>query len=206
MTSVKTRKLDMSTILAVVKAQNSSGAIEPPEPVTTGYAVLTERQNTGVTSTVTFSGATPILRQLNNVVNNSLNITLSGTPSWTFTIPAAGTYSFKGRACFSTTVITYGRPTHFSRISIKNETLGIDNVIAGDTCMECTPYNADPGNINNRNIWCQIDGILTLTANTVLSMRMFSYPSGEAGANFGGRAINVGPEEVYAVLTIEKLA
>ncbi len=71
MTSVKTRKLDISTILAVVKAQNSSGAIEP---VTSGNALLTEQTNFGVASTITFPATanTRVSRNINTIKYNTL--------------------------------------------------------------------------------------------------------------------------------------
>ena len=52
MSSVKTRKLDISTILAVVKAQTGSGATGPP---VVGSAIIREIQPAGVGSSVSFS-------------------------------------------------------------------------------------------------------------------------------------------------------
>lgn len=192
-----------------ILSSTGSGLVWIPPPVapsgSTGYAVLRERQNAGVASGVNFSGSTLIKRQLNNVVSNGITITLSGTPDWNFTITEAGTYAFRGRACYSTNQPTYGQGIFYSRLYISNETTPLDNAITGDTSLERCLYTSAPGNINSKNYWLDIDGILPITANTVMSMKMFSYPSA-GSSNNGGRAINIlGVEEVYAVLTIQKL-
>ena len=62
MSSVKTRKLDISTILAVVKAQTGSGVIEP---TSTLMAVLLETNTLGTESAVNITTRTP--RQLNTI-------------------------------------------------------------------------------------------------------------------------------------------
>jgi len=84
--------------------------------------------------------------------------------------------------------------------------LGLEDAITGDTSLffrEYSTVNKVPD-----NIWLSIDGILTVTANTVLSMKQFSNASvAEFNPCIGGTAINVnGVNECYAVLTITKLA
>jgi hypothetical protein len=189
--------------------------ITPSVPsVSTGYAVLRETQNAGVNAGYTFSGSTLIKRRLNNVVSNGITISLTGTPNWNFNITEAGTYAFRGRACYSTAIPGAGyRDIFNSRIHIANETIppGFENAITGDT-EKTNSFNVTAGadTLNGRNIWGNIDGILTITANTVLSMKQYSYPTLYPqfnGANNAGIANNVaGTEEVYAVLTIQKLA
>ena len=212
MSSVKTRKLDISTILAVVKAQTGSGATGPTPNPEIGYAVLKETQPAGGFSGYYFSGTTLIRRRLNNVVSsNGITITFIPDVIGNFIIAEAGTYSFRGRACYSTSLpFTGSRDIFNSRVHIANETLGLDNAITGDT--EKTNSNAvsiGAETQNGRNIWGNIDGILTLPANTVLSMKQYSYPTLNAAnaPNNAGIANGVGgTEEVYAVLTIQKLA
>jgi hypothetical protein len=192
---------------------STGGALSWITPsVSTGYAVLRERQNAGVNAGYNFSTSTLIKRRLNNVVSNGITISLSGTPDWNFTITEAGTYAFRGRACYSTAIAGTGyRDIFNSRIHIANETLTMDNAITGDT-EKTNSFNVSAGGetLNGRNIWGNIDGILTITANTVLSMKQYSYPTLYPqfnGANNAGIANNVaGTEEVYAVLTIQKLA
>ncbi len=205
MTSVKTRKLDISTILAVVKAQTTSGATGPPE---IGYAVLRETQPAGVSAGYNFSGTTLIRRRLNTVQAEGITITIDASNN--FTIAEAGTYAFKGRACYSTSLPTTGSRDIFnSRVHIVNETLGLDNAITGDTeKTNSFAVSIGPETQNGRNIWGNIDGILTLPANTVLSMKQYSYPTLNAAnaPNNAGIPNNVGgTEEVYAVLTIHKI-
>ena len=207
MSSVKTRKLDISTILAVVKAQTGSGATGPTPNPEIAYAVLRETQPAGVNAAYNFSGTTLIRRRLNNVVNsNGITITFMPDVSGNFIIAEAGTYSFRGRACYSTNEPRYGQGVFPARLYISNETLGLENAITGETSLERLLYTVAEGNINSKNYWLDIDGILTIAANTVLSMKMFSY-STSGTSNNGGRAINVGGvEELYSTLTIQKLA
>jgi len=173
----------------------------------TGYAVLRETKVAGVSSSVVFSGTTTTLRQLNSVANNNLAIVAPVSPNWTFIIPTAGTYSFHGRACYSpASSVIFSNYTTSARLHIRNDTLGLDNAITGDTSLFFREYSTVAKTPDN--IWLNIDGILTLTAGSVLSMKQFSVAS-NAGFNpcIGGTAINVsGVEECYAVLTILKLA
>ena len=205
MSSVKTRKLDISTILAVVKAQTGSGATGPPE---IGYAVLRETQPAGGFSGYYFSGTTLIKRRLNTVQAEGITITIDALNN--FTIAEAGTYAFRGRACYSTSLPFSGSRDIFnSRVHIANETLGLDNAITGDT-EKTNSFAVSVGSEtqNGRNIWGNIDGILTLPANTVLSMKQYSYPTLNAAnaPNNAGIPNGVGgTEEVYAVLTIHKI-
>ena len=208
MTSVKTRKLDISTILAVVKAQTGSGATGPTPNPEIGYAVLTETKPSGVFSGYYFSGTTLIKRRLNTVQAEGITITIDASNN--FTIAEAGTYAFRGRACYSTSLPFSGSRDIFnSRVHIANETLGLDNAITGDT-EKTNSFAVSVGSEtqNGRNIWGNIDGILTLPANTVLSMKQYSYPTLNAAnaPNNAGIPNGVGgTEEVYAVLTIHKI-
>jgi hypothetical protein len=209
MSSVKTRKLDISTILAVVKAQTGSGATGPTPNPEIGYAVLTETKPSGVFSGYYFSGTTLIKRRLNTVEAEGITITIDASNN--FTIAEAGTYAIKGRACYSTALPDVGyRDAWKSRIQISNETLGINNVIVGDseiTNSFSTGTGADT--LNARNIWGQVDGILRLPANTVLSMKQYSFPyiyPQFSGANNAGIPQGVaGVPEVYSVLSIHKI-
>jgi len=171
------------------------------------FAVLRETKSAGVASSVVFSGTTTVLRQLNVVDNNNLSITAPVSPNWTFTIPTAGTYSFVGRACYSpASSVLFANYTTSARLHIRNDTLGLDNAITGDTSLFFREYSTVAKTPDN--IWLNIEGILTLTANTILSMKQHTTAS-NAGFNpcIGGTAINVnGVDECYAVLTIKKLA
>ena len=201
MSSVKTRKLDISTILAVVKAQTTSGATGPPE---IGYAVLRESRPAGNNSAITFNGTTPITRQINDVSSNGLNITLSQTPDWTFTIQEAGTYAIRARACTTpNSQAGYAIQGYYtSRLYLYNNSNQV--LLSGDS-MVFGHFN-DAAVNNYINYWPNLSGILTLPASSVVSLRQHTT-SNVAGVPYGGIAENVnGREEVYAVIEIQKLA
>ena len=203
MSSVKTRKLDISTILAVVKAQTGSGATGPTPNPEIGYAVLRESRPAGNNSAITFNGTTPITRQINDVSSNGLNITLSQTPDWTFTIQEAGTYAIRARACATPNNTTsFGQAYYTTRLYLYNNSNQI--LLSGDS-MVFGQFN-DAAVNNYINYWPNLSGILTLPASSVVSLRQHTT-NNIASAAIGGISENVnGREEVYAVIEIQKIA
>ena len=201
MSSLKINSLNMSTILTVVRAQNASGATGTSQ---IGYAVLRESRPAGNNSAITFNGTTPITRQINDVSSNGLNITLSQTPNWTFTIQEAGTYAIRARACTTPNsqagFATQGYYT--SRLYLYNNSNQV--LLSGDS-MVFGQFN-DAAVNNYINHWPNLSGILTLPENSVVSLRQHTT-SNVAGVPYGGISENVnGREEVYAVIEIQKLA
>lgn len=202
MTSVKTRKLDISTILSVVKAQTGSGATGPP---VVGSAIIREIQPAGVGSSVSFSTNVRTLRQMNDIQFNSLNITLSGTPNWTITIPTEGTYSFYARSMF----LIYRPASNYliganSKLFIRNETLGLDNWIVGDSIINQYRLVDDSG---PNNICVELNGIQTITTPTTISLRQVCNANAGIPVLTGGGAVNIlSSPEVYATLQITRIA
>ena len=201
MSSLKINSLNMSTILTVVRAQNASGATGTSQ---IGYAVLRESRPAGNNSAITFNGTTPITRQINDVSSNGLNITLSQTPNWTFTIQEAGTYAIRARAC-TTPNSQAGfaiQGYYTSRLYLYNNSNQV--LLSGDS-MVFGQFN-DAAVNNYINHWPNLSGILTLPENSVVSLRQHTT-SNVAGVPYGGISENVnGREEVYAVIEIQKLA
>jgi len=202
MSSVKTRKLDISTILAVDKAQTGSGATGPP---VVGSAIIREIQPAGVGSSVSFSSNVRTLRQMNDIQFNSLNITLSGTPNWTITIPTEGTYSFYARSMF----LIYRPSSNYliganSKLFIRNETLGLDNWIVGDSIINQYRLVDDSG---PNNICVELNGIQTITTPTTISLRQVCNANAGIPVLTGGGAVNIlSSPEVYATLQITRIA
>ena len=204
MSSVKTRKLDISTILAVVKAQTGSGATGPP---VVGSAIIREIQPAGVGSSVSFSSNVRTLRQMNDIQFNSLDITLSGTPNWTITIPTEGTYSFYASSMFQIyrnpgTLFTFGAS---SKLFIRNETLGLDNWIVGNSIINQLHTATDNYVVNN--ICVELNGIQTITTPTTISLRQVCNANAGTPVLTGGGAVNIlSSPEVYATLEITRIA
>ena len=208
MTTIRDNTNSVGTSGQVLSSTGSALSWTTPSapPVSTGYAVLRETKSVGVDSSVVFSGSTKVVRQLNLIDHNSLAITLNLTPNWNFIIPDAGTYSFTGRACYSVAGTNNYDYSSWGRLHIRNDTLGLNDAITGDTGLEFSVYSSQVK--VRHNMWLNLNGILTVTANTVLSMTQSSeaqYPA--LNPCMGGRNINInGVNEQYAVLIIQKLA
>ncbi len=203
MTSLKTRKLDISTILAVVKAQTGSGVIEP---TSTLMAVLLETNTLGTESAVNITTRTP--RQLNTIQYNSLGITLSGTPDWTFTIPKAGTYFFRATASFAFIFGGSGQTVGVnSRLFLNNKSQNVPEAISGLN-TRANVSTTGPILYNNLNTYlCELSGTLVLsTTNTVFSLEQSKINTAASPTVNGGQPSNLGSNEIYASLEIIKLA
>jgi len=214
MSSVKTRKLDISTILAVVKAQTG-----PPEIQT---AVLRETTAFGVPSTITFATEIDnirVSRNINDIQYNTLGITVEAP---NFTIPGSGTFEISARANFTATwqvITTSGNwGVVRSRLYLRNETDNLDSVLIGDNCFG-EQIQID---VNNRALPCQgvapLTGVFTQTKTTTYSLqqicntqfqnvRIMGYPQ-LYPAKTGGSPISTSSTdpEYYANVKITKIA
>ena len=138
MTSDKTRKLDISTILAVVKAQTGSGATGPTPNPEIGTAILRETTAFGVPSTVTFPATanSRVSRNINNIQYNTLGITVLAP---NFIIPGSGTFKIVVSANFvanwNSVDVNNNWGNLASRVYLRNETDNFDEVLVGETCI-----------------------------------------------------------------------
>jgi hypothetical protein len=142
-------------------------------------------------------------RQFTSVVNNSLAVTLSGTPNWTFTIPTAGTYYFNAIAQY--TVGDYVSNTTIStRLLLNNNTLGLGSVILGDSSRIFT--NSNVGfSYNSCNFSTTLKGIYTIAGTTVFTLDQIL--TNAFAVCRGGFNVNMlGYNEVYATVEIMKIA
>jgi len=163
-------------------------------------SVLKETKTAGTASSVAFPVNTSTQkRQLNVTANSNLAVTVSGSPNWTFTIPTAGTYLFKGRAFFRTNFVD--SQTLSSFLVLNNNTLGLGAVIVGDSAK----YGAIHSSNSAQNFVAHMDGIYTISGITVFTLdHVLNTPFQTAS---GGIANNLlGYEETYASLVITKLA
>lgn len=167
-------------------------------------AVIRETQTTNTASGVTYTNSAlpPVAqskpRQFNAKTESGLAITLGGTPNWTFTISAAGTYLFEATAMLS--VPTADGQTVTAKLLLNNTTLGLGSVIVGDS-FRYGPVNALTGS----NFPHTMNGIYTIAASTVFRLdhvivSQYFTPTGGQPANITGY------EEVYATLKITKLS
>jgi hypothetical protein len=214
MTSVKTRKLDISTILAVVKAQNSSGAIEP---VTSGNALLTEQTNFGVASTITFPATANVRvsRNINTIKYNTLGIIVSAP---NFTIPGSGTFKIVVSANFVAnwngvdTNNNWGNLA--SRVYLRNESDNLDEVLIGETCVGATQEyqtNNSFGKPLQQGV-ATLTGFFTQTSTKTYSIQQitntqFSFGSVQPGKTGGSPSSTaITNPEVYVTVDIQKVA
>ena len=164
-------------------------------------SVLKETKTAGTSSTVVFprNVATTQKRQLNVTTNSNLAVTVSGTPNWTFTIPTAGTYLFKGRAFVRADGVD--SQTISSFLVLNNNTLGLGSVIVGDSAK----FGWIHASNQVQNFVCHLDGIYTISGVTVFTLDHVVLTTGFAAS--GGIANNLlGYQETYASLVITKLA
>jgi hypothetical protein len=162
-------------------------------------SVLKETKTAGTNSTVVFPvGTSTQKRQLNVTANSNLAVTVSGSPNWTFTIPTAGTYLFKGTALFrgdnaSSQIVS-------SFLVLNNNTLGLGAVIVGHSNK--SRINAA---MNFDNFFCHLDGIYTISGTTVFTLDHAVDTPSQPG--IGGLANSVlGYDNTYASLVITKIA
>jgi hypothetical protein len=163
-------------------------------------SVLKETKTAGTSSSVAFPvGTSTQKRQLNVTANSNLAVTVSGSPNWTFTIPTAGTYLFKGRAFFRANVVD--SQTLSSLLVLNNNTLGLGAVIVGDSAK----FGWIHASNQVQNFVAHMDGIYTISGTTVFTLdHVVSTPFQTAS---GGIANNLlGYQETYASLVITKLA
>ena len=171
-----------------------------------GYAVLRETRPASNNSSVQWPNpASNSLqkRQLNAIATNNLAITLSGTPNWTFTIPAAGTYYFNAIAQY--TVGDYVSNTTIStRLLLNNNTLGLGSVLLGDSSRIFT--NSNVGfSYNSCNFSTTLRGIYTITGTTVFTLDQIL--TNAFAVCRGGFNVNMlGYDEVYVTMEISKIA
>jgi hypothetical protein len=204
MSSVKTRKLDISTILAVVKAQTQSGAIEEP----LGSAVLRETKPNTVNSSVIFTDSVRVVRQINDIQFNNLDITISGSPNWFITIPTKGTYTFRVRGTYTATRTGINPYACTSKVFIRNETLNLDNWIVGENSKTCVFDNTGALTTTPFNSQAECNGTQTITEPTTISVRQICTDFASVGNKIGGAACFMGANvpEVYVTLEIQKIA
>lgn len=174
----------------------------PSSPVQ--MAVLRETQVVNVGSGVTYANFTTTAqskpRQFNDKQEAGLSITLSGTPTWTFTISAAGTYLFEATAILS--VPTSDGQTVTAKLFLNNQTLGLGSVIVSDS-YRYGPINSSL--LTNTNFTHNMNGIYAIAGITVLRLdhvivSPFFPPTGGTPSNI------LGSQEVYATLKITKLS
>ena len=167
-------------------------------------AVISETQAVNVNSGVTYTDFTATAqskpRQFNSKTESGLTITLNGSPGFTFTISAAGTYLFEATAMLS--VPGSDGQTVFAKLLLNNQTAGLGSVIIGDS-FRYGPLNSSQ--LLNSNFPHTMNGIYTITGSTVFSLdhviiSNFFAPTGGFASNVSGY------QEVYATLKITKLA
>ena len=152
------------------------------------------------------------MRQLNNIQFNTLGITLSGASAWRFTIPTAGTYIFKARALYDA-----GRNVSGANPTVLNAKLFINYQNATPSPLaEWISGNSDRSSFlegtSNMNYFfnysSELSGIGTVNANAVLSLEhQINTPvGGTAPTVRGGGATNMGSNEIYAELVIQRVA
>jgi hypothetical protein len=174
-----------------------------------GAAVLQETAATNANSPVTFTLATKTLRQLNTAQFNSLGITLSGGTGWTFTIPTAGTYFFRARALYAATRNVGGiNPvTLTSKLFLNNQSLGLTDWIRGNS--DRSAFGEGTFDINNLfNYSSELSGVQPITGVTVLSLE-HQIDNAAGGTNptvIGGTPTNMGADEIYVTLEIQRIA
>lgn len=163
-------------------------------------SVLKETKTSGTSSTVAFTVGTSIQkRQLNVTTNSNLAVTVSGTPNWTFTVPTAGTYLFKGRAFVRANGID--SQTISSFLVLNNNTLGLGSVIVGDSAK----FGWIHASNQNQNFVCHLDGIYTISGVTVFTLdHVVNTPFMAASGGIADSLL--GYQETYASLVITKLA
>jgi hypothetical protein len=162
-------------------------------------SVLKETKTAGTSSSVAFPvGTSTQKRQLNVTTNSNLAVTVSGSPNWTFTIPTAGTYLFKGTAFIRANVVD--SQTYSSFLVLNNNTLGLGAVLVG------LSQKSAIGSLGTNNNWvCHLDGIYTITGTTVFTLDHAANTPFQAA--IGGLANSVlGYEETFATLVITKIA
>jgi hypothetical protein len=161
--SIKKRKLDISTILTAVKAQNISGALDGTNSSTassTLMAVLREKTAFGVASTITFPEAdnSRVSRNINDIQYNTLGITVVAP---NFIIPGSGSFKIVARANFSATwqvITTSGNwGVVRSRLYLRDETNNVNEVLVGDS------YFGEQIQIDVNNRALPAQGVATLT-------------------------------------------
>ena len=163
-------------------------------------SIITETKTAGNHSSVAFPiGTSTQKRQFNTVVNSGLTVALSGTPDWTFTIPTAGTYLFKGRAFLRANAVD--SQTITSKLVLNNITDGLGSVIIGDSGY----FGWIHASNQVQNFIVHLDGIYTITGTTVFRLdHITTTPFQTAG---GGLGNNLGPyTETLASLVITKIA
>jgi hypothetical protein len=132
-----------------------------------------------------------------------LAVTISGTPSWTFTIPTAGTYYFDAVAQY--TVGDYVSNTTIStKLLLNNNTLGLGSVILGDSSRIFT--NSNVGfSYNSCNFSTHLRGMYTITGATVFTLDQI-LTNAFAVCRGGFNTNMLGYNEVYATVEITKIA
>jgi hypothetical protein len=177
-----------------------------------GGAVLQETTAANANSPVTFTLATKTLRRLNTAQFNNLGITLSGGTAWTFTIPTAGTYFFRARALYAATRNVGGiNPvTLTSKLFLHYQNFTptpLLDWIRGNS--DRSAFGEGTYNINNLfNYSSELSGIGTTNANAVLSLE-HQINNAAGGTNptvIGGTPTNMGADEIYATLEIQRIA
>ena len=163
-------------------------------------SVLKETKTAGTNSSVAFPvGTSTQKRQLNVTSNSNLAVTVSGTPNWTFTIPTAGTYLFKGRAFFRANSVD--SQTLSSLLVLNNNTLGLGAVIVGDSAKFGWVHSSN----QVQNFVAHMDGIYTISGTTVFTLdHVVNTPFIAASGGIANSLL--GYEETYASLVITKLA
>ena len=199
MTTIRDNTNSVGNSGQVLSSTGSALSWVSPSGGTLGVSVITETKASGNNSSVAFPvGTSTQKRQLNTVVNSGLSVTLSGGPNWTFTIPTAGTYQFKGRAFIRANVVDSQQL--LSKLVLNNQSLGLGSEIVGDSGYF---GNIHSSNIN-QNFIVHLDGIYTITGITEFSLDQITHSPYQTSSGGIGNGLG-GYTETFASLVITKI-